>query len=73
MAIRGYSESENLKEAVLLYKNMLKNCGFRPDNYTVYTYPLLLKSCARLSLIWMGHEILGHVLRLGFDSDIFFA
>ncbi|GFZ20682.1 similar to SLOW GROWTH 1 [Actinidia rufa] len=68
VAIRGYSESKNPKEAVLLYKNMLRICGFNPDNYT---YPLLLKSCARLSLTWMGHEILGHVLQLGFDSDIF--
>ncbi|PSR86832.1 Pentatricopeptide repeat-containing protein [Actinidia chinensis var. chinensis] len=68
VAMRGYSESKNPKEAVLLYKNMLRICGFNPDNYT---YPLLLKSCARLSLIWMGHEILGHVLQLGFDSDIF--
>ncbi|CAK9188438.1 unnamed protein product [Ilex paraguariensis] len=68
VAIRGYCESENPKEAFLLYKQMLTSNGSCPDNYT---YPLLLKVCARLSLIWMGHEILGHILQLGFDSDIF--
>ncbi|CAL5426165.1 unnamed protein product [Camellia sinensis] len=68
VAIRGYSESVNPKEAFLLYKNMLTSGASRPDNYT---YPLLLKCCARLSLIRMGHELLGHALQLGFDSDIF--
>ncbi|KAK9273059.1 hypothetical protein L1049_017866 [Liquidambar formosana] len=68
VAIRGYTESENPKEAVLLYKGMLQSGGSRPDNYT---YPLLFKACARLSLIDLGHEILGHVLKLGFDLDIF--
>ncbi|XP_052196241.1 pentatricopeptide repeat-containing protein At2g22410, mitochondrial [Diospyros lotus] len=68
MAIRGYSESENPREAFLLYKSMLRRSNSRPDNYT---YPLLLKLCARLSLFWMGHEILGHVLQLGFDLDIY--
>lgn len=68
MAIRGYSESENPREAFLLYKSMLRGSNSRPDNYT---YPLLLKLCARLSLFWMGHEILGHVLQLGFDLDIY--
>lgn len=68
VAIRGYSDSENPEESILLYKYMLSTCGSWPDNYT---YPLLLRSCARLSLIWMGNEILGHILQLGFDSDIF--
>lgn len=68
VAIRGFSESENPKESVRLYRDMLRSGGCRPDNYT---YPLLLKACARLSLIWMGREIIGHVLQLGFDSDVY--
>lgn len=40
----------------------------RPDSYT---YPLLLKSCARLYFLRTGYEIFGHVLQLGFDSDVF--
>jgi pentatricopeptide repeat protein len=68
VAIRGYSESEKPEKAVVLYKGMLRNGGSRPDNYT---YPLLLKVCASLSLKLIGNEILGHVLKLGFDSDIY--
>ncbi|KAF5748761.1 pentatricopeptide repeat-containing protein [Tripterygium wilfordii] len=67
-AIRGLSESENGNGSILLYKRMLGSGGLRPDNYT---YPLLFRVCARLMLKFMGHEILGHVLQLGFDSDIF--
>ncbi|XP_059624992.1 pentatricopeptide repeat-containing protein At2g22410, mitochondrial [Cornus florida] len=68
VSIRGFSESGTPKEAILLYKRMLRSTWSRPDSYT---YPLLFKSCARMSLIWTGHGVLGHVLQLGFDSDIF--
>lgn len=67
VAIRGFSEAEEPKEVVLLYKQMLV-MGSRPDNYT---YPLLFKACARLLGSRTGGAILGHVLHLGFDSDIF--
>ncbi|KAJ9164369.1 hypothetical protein P3X46_023952 [Hevea brasiliensis] len=68
VAIRGYLESENPKEAILLYKRMLRSGGSRPDNYT---FPLLFKVCAILLLNCLGHQIRGHVLLLGFDKDIF--
>ncbi|XP_040995468.1 pentatricopeptide repeat-containing protein At2g22410, mitochondrial [Juglans microcarpa x Juglans regia] len=68
VAIRGYSESESPEEAVVLYKEMLRNEGSRPDNYT---YPLLLKVCASLSLQLMGGQIISHVLKLGFALDIY--
>lgn len=68
VGIRGFSERENPKEAVFLYKYMLVSSGCRPDNYT---YPLLLKVCARLLFFGLGKQIFGHVLHLGFDSDIY--
>ncbi|KAL5832003.1 hypothetical protein ACOSQ4_017357 [Xanthoceras sorbifolium] len=68
VAIRGFSESETMREAVVLYKRMLRNGGSRPDNYT---YPLLFKVCAGLGLKFTGYEILGHVLKLGFDTDMY--
>ncbi|KAG2671200.1 hypothetical protein I3760_14G123000 [Carya illinoinensis] len=68
VAIRGYSESESPEEAVVLYKGMLRKEGSRPDNYT---YPLLLKVCASLSLQLMGSQIISHVLKLGFTMDIY--
>ncbi|XP_047332387.1 pentatricopeptide repeat-containing protein At2g22410, mitochondrial [Impatiens glandulifera] len=67
VSIRGYGEKDKTKEAVLLYKSMLRSRSI-PDNYT---YPLLLKSCSRLSSICVGNQIIGHVLKQGFDSDIF--
>lgn len=47
---------------------MLRNQGSRPDNYT---YPPLLKLCSGLELENMGRIILGHVIMLGFDQDLF--
>ncbi|XP_058074120.1 pentatricopeptide repeat-containing protein At2g22410, mitochondrial-like [Magnolia sinica] len=67
ITIRGFSESEDPKEALLLYMRML-GMGCRPDNYT---FPLLLKASARLFAIKLGVGILGHVWHLGFDSDVF--
>ncbi|KAI9196051.1 hypothetical protein LWI28_020599 [Acer negundo] len=68
VAIRGFSESDTMREAVVLYKRMLRNGGSRPDHYT---YPMLFKVCAGLGLKFTGHEILGHVLKLGFDAHIY--
>ena len=68
VAIRGFLDSEIPREAVALYKKVLQCDGIKPDNYT---YPLLFKACARLSLIRLGNGILGHVLHLGFDADVF--
>lgn len=68
VAIRGYLETENPEEAILLYKRMLRSGGSRPDNYT---YPLLFKVCASLLLNCLGHQIRSHVLLLGLDKDNF--
>lgn len=69
VTIRGYCESEKPEESLLLYKEMLRRCrGLRPDNHT---YPLLLKCCAKLSSIRMGLAIIGHIILLGFDSDLY--
>lgn len=68
VAIRGYSESESPSEAVVLYRRILRDGGLRPDNYT---YPLVLKVCASLKSDLMGFQLLGHVLELGFNADVF--
>ncbi|XP_010545581.1 PREDICTED: pentatricopeptide repeat-containing protein At2g22410, mitochondrial [Tarenaya hassleriana] len=64
VAIRGFSDSESPGEAVLLYKEMLRNGGCRPDNFT---YPVLFRVCAELGLNRLGYMILGHVFKLGLD------
>lgn len=68
VAIKRCSESESPDEAFLLYREMLIHGGSRPDNYT---YPLLFKSCARLSLDSVGFQVLGHVMKMGFGLDVF--
>ncbi|PIN17701.1 hypothetical protein CDL12_09632 [Handroanthus impetiginosus] len=73
IVIRAICEGQNPYEALLLYKQMLvfasvSGVSLRPDNYT---FPLLLKTCAKLLLFRMGHEILGHVLKMNYDGDIF--
>ncbi|XP_027191731.1 pentatricopeptide repeat-containing protein At2g22410, mitochondrial [Cicer arietinum] len=66
--IRGYVESGDLEGAFRLYKRMLQ-CGvLKPDNHT---YPMLLKACSCQSLNCVGFGILGHVLKFGFEFDIF--
>ncbi|XP_071712114.1 pentatricopeptide repeat-containing protein At2g22410, mitochondrial [Rutidosis leptorrhynchoides] len=67
--IRGYCEIEKPEESVFLYREMLRRGnGLRPDNHT---YPLLLKCCSKLSLTWMGLAVIGHVICLGFGSDLY--
>ncbi|CAH9054569.1 unnamed protein product [Cuscuta epithymum] len=76
VAIRGFSESQNPIEALFLYKDMLvcvnnnndSDDALRPDNYT---FPLLFKVCGRMSLSYMGFEILGHVTKMGHYQDRF--
>ncbi|KAL1197993.1 Pentatricopeptide repeat-containing protein [Cardamine amara subsp. amara] len=62
VTIRGFSESENPKDSILIYKQMLRY-GFesRPDHFT---FPVLFKVCANLALSRLGQMILGHVLKL---------
>ncbi|XP_057741204.1 pentatricopeptide repeat-containing protein At2g22410, mitochondrial-like [Arachis stenosperma] len=66
--IRGYIESGDLDGALVLYKKMLQYDGLKPDNHT---YPLLLKACSSPSLNCVGHTIVGHVLKFGFEFDLF--
>ncbi|KAL2485999.1 Pentatricopeptide repeat-containing protein [Abeliophyllum distichum] len=73
IVIRAFIDSQIPLQVFVLYKKMLivnRNSSFslRPDNYT---FPLLFKTCARLLLFYMGHEILGHVLKMGYGIDIF--
>ncbi|GKV10620.1 hypothetical protein SLEP1_g21960 [Rubroshorea leprosula] len=65
--IRGQVNHVNFEEAVLLFDEMLER-GVEPDNFT---YPSLLKACALLRGLHEGMQIHGHLLKLGFESDLF--
>ncbi|XP_014510917.1 pentatricopeptide repeat-containing protein At2g22410, mitochondrial isoform X1 [Vigna radiata var. radiata] len=68
VSIRGFVESGDLEGAVLLYKRMLQSGVMKPDNHT---YPCLLKACSFPSMNCVGYTVLGHVLKFGFEFDIF--
>lgn len=72
VVIRAIAESHCPFEAFALYKKMFASFSggdsLRPDNYT---FPLLFKVCARLLLSHLGHEILGHVVKMNYDGDVY--
>ncbi|BFG40050.1 hypothetical protein CerSpe_263240 [Prunus speciosa] len=65
--IRGFSLSSKPIQAVEFYVLMLLS-GVEPNSYT---FPFLLKSCAKFAASLEGKQIHGHVLKLGLDSDAF--
>ena len=65
--MRAYIQSNSAEKALLLYKLMVKN-NVGPDNYT---YPLVVQACAVRLLEFGGKEIHDHVLKVGFDSDVY--
>lgn len=66
--IRGYSLGDTPHDAILLYKSMLAS-GFESPNE--FTFPFLLKSCVRLSHLQIGRQVHCHIMKYGFDSDIY--
>ena len=36
-----------------------------------YTFPIVLKSCAKMAATYKGKQFHGQVLKLGFESDAF--
>ncbi|XP_058072603.1 pentatricopeptide repeat-containing protein At3g62890-like [Magnolia sinica] len=65
--MRLYLQRNFPKFVILLYMQMLQRNSL-PDNYT---YPLLAQSCTLRSCEKEGKEIHTHVLKLGFDSDVY--
>lgn len=53
--------------ALELYCRMQRT-GIQPDGYT---FPCILKACARLTALQQGKAIHVHVLKSGFESDVF--
>ena len=66
--IRCYSLSNTPEDAIFLYKSMLAEGVESPNSFT---YPFLVKSCARLSCLIPGRQVHCHVIRNRFESDIF--
>ncbi|XP_030550021.2 pentatricopeptide repeat-containing protein At1g08070, chloroplastic [Rhodamnia argentea] len=65
--IRGHCLSDTPGLAVEFYVRMLLSRAM-PNSYT---FPFLLKSCAKAGLIHEGKQTHSHVLKLGLESDAF--
>ncbi|OIT03240.1 PREDICTED: pentatricopeptide repeat-containing protein At5g66520-like [Nicotiana attenuata] len=65
--IRGYLQSQLLKESVLFYSQMLE-CSVSPNNFTL---PLVIRACCMDNAVEEGKQIHGHVIKFGFGFDKF--
>ncbi|KAK6945076.1 Pentatricopeptide repeat [Dillenia turbinata] len=65
--IRGHCLKSYYILAVEFYVQML-SCGVEPNSYT---FPFLLKSCAKITGTRIGKQVHGHVLKMGFVNDVF--
>ncbi|XP_058079626.1 pentatricopeptide repeat-containing protein At4g21065-like [Magnolia sinica] len=63
--IREYAKSPHPSESVALFSD-LRKVGHAPDNFT---YPFVLKACARSSMLGEGGIVHCVVLKAGFRSD----
>ncbi|KAF7845253.1 putative pentatricopeptide repeat-containing protein [Senna tora] len=65
--IRGMVSNECFFDAIELYGSMRK-AGIIPDNFT---FPFVLKACARLSDFHLGVKLHSLVVKTGLDYDVF--
>ncbi|KAL9241305.1 hypothetical protein vseg_015435 [Gypsophila vaccaria] len=69
LMIRGHAWNGPFEVSVELYGMMLRFGVVA----TKFTYPFVLKACSSLNAVERGVEIHGHVLRRGFESDVYVA
>ncbi|KAJ9185441.1 hypothetical protein P3X46_005079 [Hevea brasiliensis] len=65
--IRGLVSNDCFTESIEFYHSMRRE-GFLPNNFT---FPFVLKACARLSHFQLGIILHAFVVKVGFDSDVF--
>eukprot|EP01018_Ginkgo_biloba_P025976 Gb_06693 [translate_table: standard] len=65
--IKAYARCGYCEETLALYYEM-QGTGIDPDNFT---FAFALKACAGLSALHEGREIHYHIMRAGFESDIY--
>ncbi|KAK4790763.1 hypothetical protein SAY86_018067 [Trapa natans] len=66
--IRGYSNSGQPEGALVTYTQMICHSSV-PHNS--HTFPFLLKACCNPSFIEATLQLHGHIVKLGFEKDVF--
>lgn len=64
---KGYVQNELYREVVVLF-NQMKSLDIRPN---CFTFPMVLKSCAKLLALQEGERVHCFVLKMGFKSNPF--
>ncbi|KAK1286374.1 Pentatricopeptide repeat-containing protein [Acorus calamus] len=65
--LRGLVSADRTREALRFY-GLMRAEGLSP---THFTFPFVLKACARLVDLKLGRRIHTHVWKCGFESDVF--
>eukprot|EP01018_Ginkgo_biloba_P017187 Gb_23320 [translate_table: standard] len=65
--IRGYAWNGPSEQTLTFYRQM-QQAGIQPNKFT---FPFVLKACAGLSALQEGREIHYHIVRTGFESDVY--
>ncbi|ESQ36085.1 hypothetical protein EUTSA_v10006910mg [Eutrema salsugineum] len=65
--LRGHALSSDPVSSLKLYVSMI-SLGLLPNSYT---FPFLLKSCAKSNTLREGQQIHGHVLKFGYGLDLY--
>eukprot|EP01018_Ginkgo_biloba_P026033 Gb_07043 [translate_table: standard] len=65
--IREYANTGLSAEALSFYFQM-RQAGIRPNKFT---FPSVVKACAEISALQQGKEIHNHIIRNGFELDVF--
>ncbi|XP_073024480.1 pentatricopeptide repeat-containing protein At1g31430-like [Primulina eburnea] len=66
--LRAFMQRKSVQDSIFLYKTMLKNGFLCIDNYT---YPILIQSCSLGGLEIEGKELHDHVVKMGFEDDVY--
>ncbi|KAF6162265.1 hypothetical protein GIB67_008394 [Kingdonia uniflora] len=65
--ITSYASSNTPETAILAYKRVVQS-GFSPD---MYTFPVVLKSCGKISGIREGKQFHGVIVKMGFSNELY--
>ncbi|CAH9096437.1 unnamed protein product [Cuscuta europaea] len=68
--IKSYLDSGHVVDAMILYRDLMGNTGFKPDNYT---FSSLAKCCSLRVAFWDGLVVHNHALKSGTVSNLYVA
>ncbi|CAN1858119.1 Pentatricopeptide repeat-containing protein At2g29760, chloroplastic [Linum perenne] len=68
LAIKSYVENQRSNDAIALFSELVSEEELWPD---CFTFPCVIKACARLGAVKEGEQIHGLSLKLGFGLDMF--